>query len=44
MAIYWEIAAHLAYDMFSTYRYLIINLVFPASVLEWDFVSDCTFS
>ena len=25
---YWEIAAHLAYDMFSWYKYLIVNLVF----------------
>ena len=28
MSIYWEIAAHLAYDMFSRYNYLIVNLVF----------------
>ena len=28
MATYWEIAAHLAYDMFSWYRYLLVNLVF----------------
>ena len=26
---YWEIAAHLAYDMFSWYKYLSVNLVFP---------------
>ena len=31
MAAYWEIAAHLAYDMFSKYKYLIVNLVFPTS-------------
>ena len=29
MAAYWEIAAH---DMFSEYKYLIVNLVFPISV------------
>ena len=28
MATYWEIAAHSAYDMFSRYKYLIVNLVF----------------
>ena len=28
MATYWEIAAHSAYDMFSWYKYLIVNLVF----------------
>ena len=32
MAAYWEIAAYLAYDMFSKYKYLIVNLVFPTSV------------
>ena len=26
---YWEIAAHSAYNMFSKYQYLIVNLVFP---------------
>ena len=31
MAAYWEIAAHWAYDMFSKYKYLIVNLVFPTS-------------
>ena len=30
MAVYWEIAAHSAYDMFS--KYLIVNLVFTTSV------------
>ena len=44
MTFYWEIAAHLAYDMFSKYKYLIVNLVLPTSVLEWEFLSDCTFS
>ena len=34
MAAYWEIAAHLAYNMFSKYKYLIVNLVFPTSVFE----------
>ena len=29
---YWEIAAHSAYDMFSKYKKLIVNLVFPTSV------------
>ena len=28
MAAYWETAAHSAYDMFSLYKYLIINLDF----------------
>ena len=28
---YWEIAAHSAYDMFSKYKYLIVNLAFPTS-------------
>ena len=28
MAAYWAIAAHSAYDMFSQYKYLIVNLVF----------------
>ena len=27
-----KIAAHSAYDMFSCYKYLIVNLVFPTSV------------
>ena len=32
-AAYWKIAAHsAAYDMFSKYMYLIVNLVFPTSV------------
>ena len=33
MAAHWEIAANSAYDMFSKYKYLIVNLVFPISVL-----------
>ena len=32
VAAYWEIAAHSTYDMFSKYKYLIVNLVFPTSV------------
>ena len=48
MAFYWEIAAHTAFDMFSNYKYLIANLVFPTSVspryLEWEFLSECAFS
>ena len=28
MATYWKIAAHSAYDMFSWYKYPIVNLVF----------------
>ena len=28
---YWEIAAHLAYNRFSKYKNLIVNLVFPTS-------------
>ena len=28
MAAYWETAAHSAYDMFSKYKYLIVNLDF----------------
>ena len=31
MATYWEKAAHTAYGMFSKYKYLIVNLVFPTS-------------
>ena len=33
MAAYWEIAAHSAYDVFSKYKYLIVNLVLPTSFL-----------
>ena len=28
MVDYWEIAAYSTYDMFSTYKYLIVNLVY----------------
>ena len=34
VAAHWEVAAHSAYDMFCKYKYLIVNLVFPASVFE----------
>ena len=44
VAAYWEIAAHLAYDMFSEYKCLIVNLVFPPRFLEWELLSDCAFS
>ena len=40
VAAYWEIYAHSAYDTFSMYKYLIVNLVF----LEWELLSDCAFS
>ena len=32
MAVYWEIAAHLACGVFSKYKYLIVNLVFHTLV------------
>ena len=32
MASIGKIAAHSAYDMFSSYKYLIVNLVLPTSV------------
>ena len=32
LATYWEKAAHLAYEMFSKYKYLIVNLDFPTWV------------
>ena len=28
MAAYWEIAAHSVYDMFSKFKYQIVNLIF----------------
>ena len=30
-------AAHLAYDMFSKYKYLIVNFVFPTSIFGVGF-------
>ena len=45
MATDWGIAAHSAYDMFSWYKYLIVNsFFFPPRVLEWDFLSDSAIS
>ena len=41
---YWKIAAHMANHMFSKYKYLIVNLVFPPKFLDWQFLSDCAFS
>ena len=32
MAVYWEIAAHGVYDMFSQYKYLSVLKFFPTSV------------
>ena len=40
-----KISAHSAYDMFSWYKNLIVNLVFlPPRFLEWESFSDCAFS
>ena len=44
-----KIAAHSAYDVFSWYKYLIVNLVFShlgvgSGNLEWESLSDCAFS
>ena len=40
-----KIAAHSAYNMFSWYKYLIVNLFFsPPRFLEWESFSDCAFS
>ena len=44
MVAYWELAAHSAYDMFSKYKYLIVNLFFPPRFLKWEFLSDCATS
>ena len=38
MAACWEIAAHSAYDMFYTYKYLIVNLFFPPRFLSENFI------
>ena len=39
-----KVAAHSAYDMFSWYKCLIVNLVyFPPRFLERDYHSDCAF-
>ena len=39
-----KIAAHSAYDMFSWYKCLIVNLFSPPRFLERDSLSDCAFS
>ena len=45
MAAYWEIAAHSAIDMFSKYKYVIVNLVFfPPRFLECEVLTDYAFS
>ena len=45
MAAYLEIAAHSADDMFSEYKNLSVNLVYPiARFLECEFLSDCAIS
>ena len=44
MAAYSEIAAHSAYDMFSKYKCLIGNSIFPPRFMEWEFLSECAFS
>ena len=42
MATYWKVAAHLAYEVFSWYKYLIVNIVFsPPRFLECESLSDC---
>ena len=39
------IAAHSAYDMFSSYKYLSVILVFPTRrLMEWECLSDCAIS
>ena len=43
--LFGKIAAHPAFDMFSWYKYLIVNLVFsPSRFLELESFSDCAFS
>ena len=39
-----KMAANSAYIMFSQYKYVIVNLVFPPRFLEWEFLSDCAIS
>ena len=44
MATYWKVAAHSAYEVFSWYKYLIVNIVFsPPRFLECESLSDCAF-
>ena len=41
MAAYLGIAAHLAYDIFSWYKYLSVILVFSTPrFIDWEFLSD----
>ena len=35
-----KMTAHSSYNMFSKYKYLIVNLVFPPQFLECEFLSD----
>ena len=43
MTAFWEIAAHSADDMFSKYKYLIVNLVFTTSVFGVAFLMIAPF-
>ena len=45
MAAYWKIAGHSAYDIFSQYKYLTVNLVF-SHLGFWSGISfsDCAIS
>ena len=39
------LSCYTAYDMFSWYTYLSVNLVFPIPrFMEWDYLSDCAIS
>ena len=43
--VFCPYTAHLAYNMFSWYKYLIVSLVFShLGFLEWESFSDCAFS
>ena len=42
VAVYWEIAAHKAYDMISFYEYFMSLFGFLPRFLEWEFLSDLT--
>ena len=37
MAVSWEIASHSAHDMFSNYKYLIVNLDFSVFGVGFSF-------
>ena len=39
MAAYWEIAAHSVYDIFSKFKYLIVYLLLPASILNFFLIA-----